>query len=267
MAIAWPGNPGRGLLLNLSSMIDYVLIDDEPRNIRLLRQMLEEFCPQTSYSGAAADAEEAVALILQLQPDLVFLDIQLAAENAFTLLDRLLPVKFEIIFVTAFDEHSLKAFRYSALDYLLKPINVHELRSAVDRASAKLELRNRNCQLQNQLANLRTQHITAHKLAVSNAESLIFISIADIVRCEAKGGYTEFHMKNGDKILSTKTIKDYEDLLPPDMFLRIHHHHIVNILFVKKYYRGRGGYIEMEDQVTIEVSIRRKNAFLGRFGI
>jgi two-component system LytT family response regulator len=248
-------------------MINYVLIDDEPRNIRILKQMLEEFCPQTTFAGAAADAGEGATLIHRIQPDLVFLDIQLAAENAFDLLDRLLPVKFEIIFVTAYDEYSLKAFRYSALDYLLKPVNIHELSMAVDRASEKLQLRNLNCQLHNLLANLRTPQVTTHKLAVPNAENLTFISIADIIRCEASGGYTVFHLKNGEKVLSTKTIRDYEDLLPPDIFLRIHHSHIVNILYVRKYFKGRGGYIEMDGQVTIEVSSRRKNAFLSRFGI
>jgi two-component system LytT family response regulator len=247
-------------------MINYVLIDDEPRNTKVLNKMLEEFCPDTFFAGTATNTVDAEALIGRVQPDLVFLDIQIPHGSAFELLDRLMPVKFEIIFVTAFSDYTLKAFRYAALDYLLKPVNIDELIAAVQRASEKLRLKNINRQLNNLLANLRQPEPSSHKLALSNADSLVFIAVEDIVRCEAKGGYTVFFMRNGEKILSSKTIREYEDLLPPDIFLRVHHAHIVNLLFVKKYHRGRGGFIEMEGSVMIEVSIRRKNEFLSRFG-
>jgi two-component system LytT family response regulator len=247
-------------------MINYLLIDDEPKNIRVLQKMLEEFCPDTCFAGSASNAREGEDLIRKTIPDLVFLDIQLSPENAFDLLDRLLPVNFEVIFVTAFNDYTLRAFRYAALDYLLKPVNIRELIAAVQRASERLQLRNINRQLHSLLANLRHPDVTSHKLALPNAESLTFISVDDIIRCEASGGYTTFFMKNGEKILSTKTIKEYEELLPPDTFLRIHHSHIVNLRYIKKYHKGRGGYIEMDGKVTIEVSTRRKNEFLGRFG-
>jgi two-component system LytT family response regulator len=247
-------------------MINYLLIDDEPKNIRLLQKMLEEFCPDTCFAGAASSAKEGEDLIRKTLPDLVFLDIQLSHENAFDLLDRLLPVNFEVIFVTAFDDYTLRAFRYAALDYLLKPVNIRELIAAVQRASERLRLRNTNRQLQNLLANLRHPDVTSHKLALPNAESLTFISVEDIIRCEASGSYTTFFMKNGDKMLSTKTIREYEDLLPSDLFLRIHNSHIVNLQYIKKYHKGRGGYIEMEGSVSIEVSTRRKSKFLERFG-
>jgi two-component system, LytTR family, response regulator len=247
-------------------MLTYLLIDDEPKNTRILKKMLEEFCPDTCFAGAASNTREGEDLIHKVQPDLVFLDIRLAHENAFELLDRLFPVSFDVIFVTAFNDYTLKAFRYSALDYLLKPINIRELKAAVQKATEKLQLRNINRQLQNLLANLRQPDATSHKLALPDAESLTFISVGDIVHCEANGGYTTFFMKNGDKILSTKSIKEYETLLPPDIFLRIHHSHIVNLQYVKKYHRGRGGYIEMEGNVSIEVSTRRKTEFLVRFG-
>ncbi len=247
-------------------MINYVLVDDEPRNTKVLNKMLEEFCPDTFFVGTATNTVDAEALIAKVQPDLVFLDIQIPNGSAFELLDRLMPVKFEIIFVTAFSDYTLKAFRYAALDYLLKPVNIDELITAVQRASEKLRLKNINRQLNNLLANLRQPEPSSHKLALSNADSLVFIAVEDIVRCEAKGGYTVFFMKNGEKILSSKTIREYEDLLPPDIFLRVHHAHIVNLLFVQKYHRGRGGCIEMEGNVMIEVSIRRKNEFLSRFG-
>ena len=247
-------------------MIHYVLIDDEPKNTRILNKMLEEFCPDTSCAGTAASAEEAEELIRRVRPDLVFLDIQLPKEDAFDLLERLLPVKFEIIFVTAFNDFAVKAFRYSALDYLLKPVNIHELNAAVQRAAEKLQQRDLNDRLHHLLANIHSPKPTPHKLALPNPECLTFISIEDIVRCEASGGYTYFYMCNGEKLLSTRTIKEYEELLPSELFLRIHNSHIVNLQHVKKYYKGRGGYIEMDGQITIEVSTRRRNEFLSRFG-
>jgi two-component system, LytTR family, response regulator len=247
-------------------MIRYIIIDDESKNTRVLKKMLEEFCPDTYFEGAATNANEGEELIRKAQPDLVFLDIQMPYENAFDLLDRLLPVKFEVIFVTAFHDYTLRAFRYCALDYLLKPVNIDELSAAVQKASERLRLKNVNSQLNNLLANLRLPEATSHKLALPNADSLVFISVDDIIRCEASRGYTIFFMKDGEKILSTKTIKDYEDLLPPATFLRVHHSHIVNLLYVRKYHKGRGGYIEMDGRVMIEVSTRRRNEFLGRFG-
>jgi two-component system LytT family response regulator len=247
-------------------MINYVLIDDEPKNIKILKGMLDEFCPDIEYSGAASGVNDGEELIRKEQPRLVFLDIQLANLNAFDLLDRLMPVFFEVIFVTAYNEYAVKAFRYSALDYLLKPVNIEELTAAVTKASEHLRLRSVNRQLQNLLFNLRTPESTAYKLAIPNADSLSFISVVDIIRCEANGGYTHFYMTNGDKVLSTKTIGEYEELLPPDIFLRIHSKHIINIQHIKKYHKGRGGFVEMEGMFTIEVSARRKSEFLSRFG-
>jgi two-component system LytT family response regulator len=247
-------------------MINYILIDDEPKNIRLLKKMLGEFCPTAHFAGSATNSREGEDLILKARPELVFLDVLLSNENAFDFLDRLLPVNFEVIFVTAFDDYTLRAFRYAALDYLLKPVNIRELITAVDKAAEKIHLTNTNRQLHSLLANLRQPDAASHKLALPNMDSLNFISVDDIIRCQADGGYTVFFMKNGDKILSTKPIKEYEILLPPDTFLRIHHSHIVNLKYVKKYHKGRGGYIEMDGKVTIEVSVRRKQEFLGRFG-
>jgi two-component system LytT family response regulator len=247
-------------------MINYILIDDEAKNSRALRQMLEESCPDTLFAGTAANVAEGEKLIRKIQPDLVFLDVQMPQGDAFDLLDRLLPVRFEVIFVTAFDNYSLKAFRYCALDYLLKPVDAEELITAVQKASERVRLKNINRQLNNLLSNLRQPEASSHKLALPNMENLVFISVEDIIRCEARGGYTIFFMKNGDEIISTKAIGEYEELLPRNIFLRVHNSHIVNLFYIRKYHKGRGGYIEMEGRLMIEVSTRRKNEFLARFG-
>src|SRR5450631_963428 len=132
-------------------MISCIIIDDEPGNIRVLKKLLQEFCPETIVSGESSDAEQGERIILKLQPDLVFLDIEMPYGNAFELLDRLMPVKFGVIFVTAFNDYTLKAFKYSALDYLLKPVNIEELREAVKKASERQRLRDTNQQLNNLL--------------------------------------------------------------------------------------------------------------------
>jgi two-component system LytT family response regulator len=177
-----------------------------------------------------------------------------------------MPIKFEVIFVTAFNEYTLKAFKYSALDYLLKPVNIEELRSAVQKVIEKVKLRTTNLQLGNLLANLRQADPGGFKLALPSLEGLNFVRFDMITRCEASGGYTYFYLKNGEKLLAAKNIKDYEEILPTSMFMRVHNSHIINLMCIKKYHKGRGGYIEMEDQALIEVASRRKNEFLGRFG-
>ncbi len=248
-------------------MVNCVIVDDEPRNIKVLKAMLEEFCPDLSIVGEAPDAEQAEKIIDMVRPDLVFLDIEMPYGNAFDLLDRLMPIAFEVIFITAFNEYSLKAFKYSALDYLLKPVNIEELRLAVQKASERMRLKQSNQRLNNLLANLKQQDPSTYKLALPNMEGLVFVPIDTIIRCEASKGYTFLYLKDGTRHLSTRTIKEYEDLLPPSAFLRIHNSHIINLMSVKKYQKGRGGYVEMEDDTLIEVASRRKTEFLKRFGL
>ena len=246
-------------------MINAVIVDDEPGNVRVLNKMLQDYCWDVQISGTASNAEEAFELIQRVQPNLVFLDIEMPYGNAFDLMDRLMPVNFEVIFVTAFNDYTLKAFKYSALDYLLKPISIEELRNAVAKASEKLKLKNINIQLNNLMSNLRQSDPGACKLALPNLDSIVFVRFDMIMRCEAKGGYTHFYMKDGEKILSSKNIKDYEDILPPTMFMRVHNSHIINLTCIKKYHKGRGGLIEMDDGVLIEVASRRKDKFLAHF--
>jgi two-component system LytT family response regulator len=247
-------------------MINCVIIDDEPKNIRVLTKMLEEFCPDAVVVGEATNAGDAEKIIFRTQPDLVLLDVEMPYGNAFDLLDSLMPVKFEVVFVTAFNDYTLKAFKYCALDYLLKPVNIEELRTAVQKASEKVRLRNMNKQLNTLLANLKQPDATSFKLALPSIEGLVFVPTDTITRCEASGGYTVFYLKNGEKILSTKNIKEYEEILPHSIFMRVHNSHIINLMCIRKYHKGRGGYIEMEDQALIEVASRRKNEFLSRFG-
>jgi two-component system, LytTR family, response regulator len=243
-----------------------LIIDDEPRNIRILRNLLGEFCPAIDIVGEAGDVNEALAAIRHHKPDMVFLDIEMPYGNAFDLLDKLMPVNFEIIFITAFDTYTLKAFRYSALDYLLKPVDIEELKRAVGRAIERVAAKNINQQLANLLGNLKVSQPGLEKIALPTADGIIFINVADIVRFEANGSYTEVHCKGYEKITVSKNIKEYEEVLPVSIFCRIHNSHIINLNRIKKYHKGRGGYVTMDDGTSIEVASRRRDEFLAKFG-
>lgn len=248
-------------------MIKAIIVDDEPKNRKVLRSLLTQFCPQVVVENEAGSADEATVMIQQEKPDILFLDIEMPYGNGFDLLDRLMPVDFEIIFITAFDEYTLKAFKYSALDYLLKPVNIQELQTAVDKASKKIHLKNINQQLSNLLQNIRHSESTSSKLAVPSQDGFFFISLNDIIRIEAKGNYTSIFSNDGQKHVSSRTIKQYEEMLPPRQFFRIHNSHIINLAFIKKYHKGRGGQVEMSDGALLEVATRRKDDFLALFDI
>ncbi len=248
-------------------MIRALIIDDEPKSVKILSAMLQEYCPGVTLAGVAHKADDAVALIRQLQPNLVFLDIEMPSGNGFDILDRVRPVTFEVIFVTAFNEYTLKAFRYNALDYLLKPINIEELQAAVDRAAGNIKLKSFNAQLDYFLQSLKKTAPPVQKIALAEKNGIILIPITDIIRCEASRGYTTFIIKNKEKVLSSKNIKEYEELLPEDTFFRLHNSHLVNLNYIRVYHRGRGGQVEMEDGTLVEVAVRRKDELLARLGL
>jgi two-component system LytT family response regulator len=249
-------------------MVRAVIIDDEPKNLRILTKLLEKFCPEVSVIGLADGGQKGIEVIRSEKPNLVFLDIEMPYGNAFDMLDKLQPVDFEIIFVTAFDNYSLKAFRYNALDYLLKPVDIEELKKAVGRATERITSKKIDLmQLELLVNRIARPEQGINKLALPSGAGLIFIPIADIIRCESKGGYTHFYRRSADKIISSRHIKEYEDLLPGSIFCRVHNSHIINLHFVEKYHKGRGGYVEMTDGAMIEVAIRRKDEFLAHFGL
>ena len=247
-------------------MLNAIVVDDETTNRNVLKDLLKQFCPEVNVISEAANPDEAILAIEKGKPDVVFLDIEMPYGNAFDLLDKLKPVNFEIIFVTAFDEYTLKAFRYSALDYLLKPVDIDELQAAVQKALSRVNLKNINAQLNNLLFNLQRNSDTSARIAIASPEGLTFVPVNEIVRCEAKGHYTFVLTSNGKKHIASKNIKAFEEMLPINPFFRIHHSHIINVEFIKKYHRGRGGYVEMNDGAAIEVAARRKNEFLAMFG-
>ena len=245
-------------------MIRTVLVDDEIDSIRVLQRLLEDYCPEVNIVGKAYGVEMGVHVIQSAKPDLVFLDIEMTEGNAFDLLNQLQPVEFQVIFVTAFDNYAIRAFKYSAVDYLLKPIDIDDLLTALERVVRKMHGKTFVNQMETLLYNVETFQLTQQKMAVPTLTGLVFIPIKDIMRFQADGSYTTIYLTNSEQIVATRNIKEYEDLLPAAIFCRIHNSHIINLHKIQKYHKGRGGYVVMEDGTNIEVASRRREEFLQR---
>ena len=245
-------------------MIRTVIVDDEIDSIRVLQRLLETACPNVEIVGKADGVETGLLMIQINRPDLVFLDIEMTQGNAFDLLNQLQPLNFRVIFVTAFDNYALRAFKYSAVDYLLKPVDMDDLRNAVERVSSELLEKSMVEKMQVLLENVSTLQLSRQKIAIPTINGLIFVAIEDIIRLEAKGSYTIIYLANKEQVMATRNIKEYEDLLPEVIFCRVHNSHIINLQNIQKYNKGRGGYVTMEDGSSIEVASRRREEFLRR---
>jgi two-component system, LytTR family, response regulator len=249
-------------------MISAIHIEDEPRNVELLENLVKTHCGDTvQLCGNAGNTKDAIALIKAKKPQLVYLDIELNRGNAFELLEKLNEqhaFNFQVIFITAFNEYAVKAFRYNALDYLLKPISIDELKEATTKAVNKISQLPGNENVLEAIRQLKLNY-NSPKIGLPVIDGIAFINSDEIIRAEAKGSYSIFYLANGEKITSTKSLKDVEHMLPEASFLRVHHSWIINIKFLKKYYRGKNGYMEMEDGSMVMVSIRKKGKFLDSF--
>ena len=245
-------------------MIRTIIVDDETDSRSLLLKLLETYCPHVAVVGTAAGVDTALPLIREMSPDLVFLDIEMIHGNGFDLLNELVPLSFQVIFVTAFDEYAIKAFKYSAVDYLLKPVDIEELRSAVDKVSARMQDKVDLSPIRNLLQNVGVMQLSQQKIAIPTINGLSFITMQDIIRFEAQGNYTAIYLSGGETLMATRNIKEYELVLPEAIFCRIHNSHIINLQKIQKYQKGRGGHVIMEDGTAIEVAIRRRQDFLQR---
>ena len=246
-------------------MLRTIIVDDEVKNIKLLKVLLRDYCPQVEVIGEAGNVEDAQSLIIRSKPDLLFIDIVMPYGNAFDLLNKLMPIDFDVVFVTAYDNFAIKAIKYSALDYLLKPVNIEELQNVVQKAIVKASSKTVNDQLAVLFSQYKNNVNAAPRLAVPTIEGLLFYDLDEIIRIEASGAYTIIFSIKREKVVSSKNIKEYELQLPVDNFYRVHNSHIINIKRLLKYDKGRGGVLTMEDGSVVELATRRKAGFLNLF--
>lgn len=239
-----------------------LLLDDEAPSRKALRGKLDLFCPQVREVLEASTVDEAWELLLGHKPDLLFLDVHLTGELGFDLLERLSNDDPEwsgaVIVVTAHDSYALRAFKASAIDYLLKPIDPEELARAVKKATAALP----SAQLGALVDNLRDRG--DKKLVISSTEGMHIVRITEILRCESTSNYTQFFMRGGKKLLASRTLKDYESILSPYDFERVHKSHLVNMDVVKRYVPSDGGYLILEDDSNVPVANRKKDVVMAR---
>ena len=243
-------------------MLKAIIVDDEEKSRENLKIHLEEFCKNVEVLATAKSVDEGINAIEAFRPDILFLDIQMQKETGFDLLNRIRKIDFEIIFTTAHAEYAIDAIKFSAIDYLLKPIDINDLKQAVRRVEKKLTNSNFKEQFEMLLHNFKADNAENYKLAIPSSDGLIFINIKEIIYCEALSNYTKIHMKDGKFYLVSKTLKEYETLLSNYSFFRIHHAYIINTKEIKKYVRGEGGYVIMNNDVSIDVSKRKKEQFL-----
>jgi two-component system LytT family response regulator len=238
-----------------------VIIDDEDNNIDNLQQLLLEYCREVIVVGTATNADSGATMINQLQPDIVLLDIEMPGKNGFDLLKSLPEHNFEIIFVTAHHQYGIQAVKFAAIDYLLKPIIIKELKAAVSKALKKRVEKKHNLQLENLIQLLHQQHKkNEHRIALPTAKETRFAKTEEIIRCESSNYYTTFYLISGEKIMVSKPIYEYEELLADYQFIRCHQSHVVNKKFIKSWIKEDGGYLLLYDNTRIPVSRQKKDS-------
>lgn len=244
-------------------MLRSIIIDDEFKSREVLKSLIEKFCDDIEVSATCHNGEEAIAAIHTHKPDVIFLDIQLQSETGFEILQRLDKIDFEIIFTTAYSEFAIKAFNFSAIDYLLKPIDIELLRKATEKARKRIvgSISERVAQL---AENLKGNSFKNSRLAIPASDGLEFITVGDIIYCEASGNYTNIYLGDNRKFIVSRTLKEYEDLLEDQDFFRIHNSHLINLNAIKKYIRGEGGQVVMKNDKTLDVSKMKKKGFMDK---
>jgi two-component system LytT family response regulator len=242
-------------------MIRAIVIDDEKEGRNTVINILNNFCNEIEVVAQAENVKTAKGKIEKEKPDAVFLDIQMPDGTGFDLLEQFSEINFQVVFVTAYDQYALKAIKFSALDYILKPVNPQQLIDAVEKIkSAELSFGLISKQIHTLLKNKNG----FERITLPTFEGLRFINLTDIIRCESDNNYTNFYLSSGEKILVTKTLKEFDESLSGEDFIRVHQSHLVHSKYIDRYIKGDGGTIVMMDGAEVEVSRRRKEAFLVR---
>ena len=242
-----------------------ILIDDEPRGIRSLQMLLQINCPDVNVVGSCTDGDEAIELVKNLHPDLIFLDIAMPVKNGFELLKELKGNSFEVIFVTAHNQFMIEAFHFSAIDYLLKPVEDNLLVDAVERAKKRIEEKSGNKNIETLLHNIHQKKSPQKmRLCIPSLKGFQVIELDDILYAESSGNYTNLHFANKKTVCTSKPMHEYESLLEDAGFVRIHKSILVNLLHVKEYLRGEGGSVILSNGHEVEVARRKKDLLISK---
>jgi two-component system LytT family response regulator len=246
----------------MSKKLKTLIVDDEQDAVNFINSIIEEYCPSLEVVAKANSILQGAAAINDKKPDLVFLDVEMPNGNGFDLLAQFPEKQFEVVFITAFNHYAIKAIKFSAVDYILKPININEFIEAVNRVVKKRSEKNSqgNENLKILIENLRTS--PPSRMAIPTADGMEYLNPKDIIRIEADRSYSWFYLAGGRKILVSKHLKEFQELLSDRHFFRSHNSHLINLKYVKKYIRKEGGYIEITDGAMIPISRNRKDLFL-----
>ncbi|MFT3679227.1 MAG: LytTR family DNA-binding domain-containing protein [Ferruginibacter sp.] len=246
-------------------MLKAVIIDDEPDCVKLLGLQLKMYCPQVKVAAECTISEDGLLAIKEHQPDIVFLDIEMPVMNGFQLLEKAGKINFSLIFVTAYDQFAVKAFRFSALDYLLKPIDGKDLQAAVQKASQHHRPDKQQLNMLKQQV-YGTEKNYPDKIALPFQNGVTFIEIKNIVFCESENNYTRFHTADGQQYMVSKTLGDIQEVLEERNFLRVHRQYLVNLDHIKKYVRGEGNYLVLSNGQNVSVARNQKDRLIEKFG-
>jgi two-component system LytT family response regulator len=247
-------------------MIRSIIIDDEQHCIKALSTDLQKNCPSVEIVDTCSSAKEGILSIKKLKPDLIFLDVEMPWMNGFEMLEILGEVNFSTIFTTAHDEFAARAFRISAVDYLLKPVDANDLKIAVQKVEKKLDEGSNLQHITNLLRNIK-QPPAEQKIALPQREGYEFVDVSTIIYCEAEGAYTKLFIHDRKPMLVSKSLGDVEELLPPEIFQRIHHSILVNVSCISQFLRTDGGYVVLSNGEKLSVSKAKKEMLMARLGL
>ena len=242
-------------------MIKTIIIDDERHSCDALKMLLDKCCPHIHVTAICHSGADGINKVADLNPDLIFLDIEMPYMNGFQMLEQLPTIRFEIIFTTSYDQYAITAFKFSALDYLLKPVDREELEKAIQKVSKKIHTPISQ-QLEILLQKINQPAMTVQRIALPTMQGLEFVAVESIISCSSSNNYTEFFLKDKKKLLVSRTLKEVEDMLADHSFLRVHNSHIVNLNAITRYVKGEGGYLVMADGSTVDVSRSRKELLM-----
>lgn len=245
----------------MANLIKTLIIDDESNARQAIRNMLSIYCKEVRVVGEAEGVISGVIAIAKMEPDLVLLDVEMPDGTGFDLLRKLNEIDFAVIFITAHEQYALQAIKFSALDYILKPVKPDELVAAVERA-VKSRKEDLILKLKSYAENTEEKNRPPRKIVLNTATNVYVINVEEILRCESDENYTKIYFLDREKIIISKTLKEFEELLSPYGFFRVHQSHVINMAYVESYAKGLGGAVVMKNKERVPVSSRRKETFL-----